>query len=298
MLNRILVGIDFTELTEAIMADAQDLARRHDAEIVLTHVMYMGFEAPVAGKASAGYSEIMALQQQEVDEQLFELSRRFDPDIRATVRLLEGKPAPVLAVAADELEADLVMVGCHGRTGLKRFLIGSVAERTVRFSDRTVMVVKGRHRARKGFHRILVPTDFSAGARHALDVSFAFAAPDAHIELLHCWRTPMYLGSLEDTNLGMATLGPEIEREVCSQGEMLLDAYAGRLGNLSMCFRQVEAKATHGIQDRLESEPFDLVVIGNHGRSSLGRWIIGSVAEVTVRHSPCSVVVVKTGELE
>jgi nucleotide-binding universal stress UspA family protein len=298
MLNRILVGIDFTELTEAIMVDAQDLARIHGAEIVLTHVMYMGFEAPVAGKASAGYSEFMVLQQEQVRDQLSELCRRFDSDIRARPWLLEGKPAPVLAVAADELEADLVMVGCHGRTGLKRFLIGSVAERTVRFSDRTVMVVKGGHRARKGFHRILVPTDFSAGARHALEVSLGFAASDAHIELLHCWRTPVYLGSLEDTNMGMASLGPEIEREVCNQGEMLLDAYASRRGERTMCFRQVEAKATHGIQDRLESEPFDLVVIGNHGRSSLGRWIIGSVAEVTVRHSPCSVVVVKTDEIE
>jgi nucleotide-binding universal stress UspA family protein len=296
MLHRILVGVDFTELTEAVMADAQDLARRHRAEIMLAHIMYMGFETPI-GKTSASYSELLARQQDQVRDQLAELCKRFDSDISVSPRLLEGKPAPVLAIAADELEADLVMVGSHGRTGLKRFLIGSVAERTVRFSDRTVMVVKGRHRAREGYRRILVPTDFSAGARHALDVSFMFAAPDAHIELLHCWRTPVYAGALEDTNLGMASLGPELEREVSAQGEMLLDAYRGR-GGVSMGFKQVEAKATHGIQDRLESEPFDLVVVGNHGRSGLGRWIIGSVAEVTVRHAPCSVVVVKTGELE
>jgi nucleotide-binding universal stress UspA family protein len=296
MLNRILVGVDFTELTEAVLADAQDLARRHRAEIVLTHIMYMGLEPPI-GKTSAGYAELLARQQEQVREQLAELCKRFDPDIRVYPRLLEGKPAPVLAIAADELEADLVMVGSHGRTGLKRFLIGSVAERTVRFSDHTVMVVKGRHRARNGFRRILVPTDFSTGARHALDVSFTFAAPDAHIEILHCWRTPVYVGALEDTNLGMASLGPELEREVCMQGEMLLEAFGGR-DDVSMCFKQVEAKANHGIQDRLESEPFDLVVVGNHGRSGLGRWIIGSVAEVTVRHAPCSVVVVKTGEIE
>lgn len=296
MLNRILVGVDFTAQSEVLIAHAQDMARRHGAEIVLAHVLHLGFDTPLVELAGAGdWDDLALMQQEQIRQQLSHLCALLDPEIVSSALLLEGKPAPSLAVAADELDADLVMLGSHGRTGLQRFLIGSVAERTVRFADRTIMIVKGKSRPRNGFHRILVPTDFSQAAEQALEASFCFAAPGAHIELLHCWTTPVYLGTLEDTNLSMAALGPEIEREVKAQGERLLAAYRAQ-GAYSLGFAQVENKATHAIQDRLSKEPFDLVVMGNHGRSGLGRWLIGSVAEVTVRHAPCSVIVVKTGE--
>lgn len=291
-IRRILVGVDFTEHTEAVIAHARNLALRHGAEVVLTHVMYVGFDVPLGHLSSPGYSDFLVSQQEQIREELGRLRVHFGEEVAVSVQILEGKPAPALSVAADEFDVDLVILGSHSRTGFERFLVGSVAERTVRFADRTVMVAKDLPRDSRGYHRILVPTDFSRAAEQALATSFEFAAPDAHIELLHCWAMPVYQASLEPTGMGMAVLGSEIEQEVAFQGQRLLDAFKDC--GFKLTFEQIQNKATYGIQERLESKSFDLVVMGHYGRSGFGRWLIGSVAEFTVRHAPCSVVVVKT----
>ncbi|MEM9492661.1 MAG: universal stress protein, partial [Myxococcota bacterium] len=65
-----------------------------------------------------------------------------------------------------------------------------------------------------------------------------------------------------------------------------------RRSDVNLSFHQLEQDATHGIQSWLADHPCDLVVTGSHGRSGAARLLLGSVAEFTVRHSPCSVVVV------
>ena len=59
-----------------------------------------------------------------------------------------------------------------------------------------------------------------------------------------------------------------------------------------MIFSTVQAPPAYGIQEKDEVNGLDLIVMGSHGRRGVRRWLLGSVAEVTVRHAPCSVLVV------
>jgi nucleotide-binding universal stress UspA family protein len=76
-------------------------------------------------------------------------------------------------------------------------------------------------------------------------------------------------------------------------GERLVDEFSG--GGVDLLFHLLEESAAHGIQSWLETHPCELVVTGSHGRRGVRRFLLGSVAELTVRHSPCSVLVVHSG---
>ena len=139
--RRIVVATDFAESAERALACAVELARSHSAELLLLHV-YMDLPAypeVTAGQVQAIYEE----QRRWVDETLERRARSARAAgllARAIVRT--GPPASTIAETAAEEEADLVVVGTHGRSGLDRLIVGSVAERVVRLATCPVLVVK------------------------------------------------------------------------------------------------------------------------------------------------------------
>jgi nucleotide-binding universal stress UspA family protein len=194
-----------------------------------------------------------------------------------------------LCDAARELGADLVFTGTHGRTGVGRFLLGSVAERVVRLSSAPVVVTRGEA-PRGGYRRILVPTDFSEAADAALEMALRVAHAEAEIVLLHCWSLTTVAPTYVAEPSGAVT---QSLRTAVAEGA---DAAAARLiarhRDRSIDFVRLESPAAAGIQNHLENAgPWDLVALGSHGRRGVQRWLLGSVAELTVRHAPCSVLV-------
>ena len=86
--------------------------------------------------------------------------------------------------------------------------------------------------------------------------------------------------------------GPIIEELALSaaeSGQKLLDRYAR--SELTLGFESVRGRAGHSIQAQLKKHDYDLVIMGSHGRRGLARFLLGSVAEKTVRHASCSVLV-------
>jgi nucleotide-binding universal stress UspA family protein len=141
--RRILVATDFAESAERAFEYAVDLAKIHGAELVLLHV-YM--DLPAYPEVSAGQvATIYEEQRRWVDDALDRRARSARASgvlARALVRT--GAPAPVIAETAADERVDLVVVGTHGRSGLDRLLVGSVAERVVRTAPCPVLVAKTR----------------------------------------------------------------------------------------------------------------------------------------------------------
>jgi nucleotide-binding universal stress UspA family protein len=93
----------------------------------------------------------------------------------------------------------------------------------------------------------------------------------------------------------MEPLFEKVQREVQRSGVALARKFADGV-HIIRFFNRMRP-AAHGIQEALESERYDLVCIGSHGyRHGWQRWLFGSVAQNIVRHSPCSVLVVKVSE--
>ncbi len=150
MFRKILVGTDFSEPADAARRMAIDLARRLGAELEIVHV-----EEPLPAYAfSEGalpdlprlQEKVRSSAERQLEDQAKE-ARGAGIPVRTIV--LPGTPATTIVERARTEGVDLIVVGTHGRTGLEHMLIGSVAERVVRYASCPVLTVKGAPSARQ-----------------------------------------------------------------------------------------------------------------------------------------------------
>ena len=136
-IKRILFPTDFSDNSEAARQTAASLARASGADLLVVHVQ----EPPphVADRGFSGYAE--QLNEEDARQQLHETATA-DPRVSCEERLLAGEPADTIVRCADDEQADLIVIGSHGRTGLARLLLGSVAEAVVRRARCPVLTVK------------------------------------------------------------------------------------------------------------------------------------------------------------
>jgi universal stress protein A len=144
--KRIVIATDFAESAEQALEYATELARTQGAELILLHV-YVELP-PYPEVASAQVVAIHEEQRRWVEAALDERARRArGAGLLARPLVRTGSPATMIARTAEEEGADMVVVGTHGRSGLDRLLLGSVAERVVRLAPCPVLVVKSRETA-------------------------------------------------------------------------------------------------------------------------------------------------------
>ena len=213
---------------------------------------------------------------------------------RVSQVLREGFPDSALCDAGADSGADLVVVGTHGRTGLRWFLLGSVAAGVVRRCETDVLVARREGAGRGGFHRILVATDFSPGAERALDRALDLAAEGAQVEVIHCcgvrWPALVYSGApLAAIPRPPDPVAREIEAAAVARGEKLVAPR--RRPGIQLTFQAVGGPPMPGLIHRLEEGQYDLVALGSHGRRGFRMFSIGSLTEAVVRKAPCSVLV-------
>lgn len=146
--QKILCAVDFSDPSRDALRAAAELARSSQATLILVYVwqppVWMtdyGIQLPSDALLEARGSEEAKLASWRTEA--LQLGAR---DV--TTKLARGVPwDEIVATARDDQTIDLIVLGTHGRTGLRRALIGSVAERVVRHSPCTVMVVGSRERA-------------------------------------------------------------------------------------------------------------------------------------------------------
>ncbi|WP_428267033.1 universal stress protein [Haliangium sp.] len=300
MSTTILFATDFSAGAEHAARITRAVARHVGAEVVCMHAVVMTEARPDEYEIATGEVEAFRRSFQEDlagrRSRLHELVESFSAQgVSAHARLVDGPTVDVICQVAGEVEASLVVVGSHGRSGLRRMLLGSVAERVARLSPCSVLVARPPATGSEGFHRVLIPVDVNALAEVALDQGAALAAPDAHIDLLHCWLLDEFPDGM------LAPLAPGASHRAAAvvvsehlrvRGQELAQRVGG--DGREVGFHLCEGRATAGIHSFMdENQPYDLVVVGTHGRTGMRRLLLGSVAESTVRYAPCSVLVAR-----
>lgn len=147
--------------------------------------------------------------------------------------------------------------------------------------------------------RILAPVDFSECSRaslaHALVFAERFQAP---VEVLHVWEVPHNVRP--DLMVWIEGGDGKPVSEIASEdAAQQMDAFLGELAPDARARIQVRLVGGDPVDTILEianSEPFDLIVMGTHGRRGLSHLLLGSVAEKIVRQAPCPVLTVRTHE--
>jgi nucleotide-binding universal stress UspA family protein len=293
-MTKILVGVDLSPCSELAVATAVDRARHDDAEVVLALVEPPpdDVSAGVSPNATVAIDAYLAAARRQLAAdraQLAALRERWaGAGARISQLVLDGRPDERLPEVAAEIGASLIVVGSHGRTGIKRVLLGSVAERVLRLAGVSVLVARGDAPS-GGYRRVVIGTDFSELAVKAGRQALGYLAADARVELVHCWQTPV-IGASMDVPVMMPwhDLTEDLERDGTAQAAAL----ATHLG-VPVAFRLVAQAPGWGLVETAERRGADLIVVGSHGRRGLRRFLLGSVAERTARHAPCATLVAR-----
>jgi universal stress protein A len=134
-IRTILVPTDFSEWSRSAFGLACDLARVHQARVIVLHV----YPPPIA------YGEVLARREPDGYEEVLDYEMRSVhpaiPEVPVTYRLAEGDPLAAIRSTAAEERCDLIVMGTHGRTGVRRLLMGSVAEHVLRQAPCPVLTV-------------------------------------------------------------------------------------------------------------------------------------------------------------
>jgi universal stress protein A len=135
-MNKVLFPTDFSPTAETAFETAQRLARDSDALLLIVHIVEPTTAGPAATAPQAAMSvEHLAEAAEQAEAEAREKLKKTvpaDEHIRFEHRLIRGVPSVEIPRLADEEKVDLIIMGTHGRSGLKRLLMGSVAEKVVR----------------------------------------------------------------------------------------------------------------------------------------------------------------------
>jgi nucleotide-binding universal stress UspA family protein len=291
MTSRILVPTDFTAQSDAALTYARLFARTFNASLHLMHVTATNSPPPhAAAKFAGGRPAAMTpLRDRITDED----RRRL-----ITVRVVEGTdPAGPITRYAETTNAGLIVMGTHGRGGIARLVMGSVAETVVRTAPCPVLTVHAAPRSSVvGIRRILVPTDFSAASDAAFDwarvLGSRFAAP---VHLLHV---------LPEINLDGGRGSEDFVTESPEARSLRLadarERLTHRLPTDARTSPRITTEVVFGapaktIEGYAADNGFDLIVMGTHGRTGIAHLLEGSVAERVVRGAASPVMTIRGG---
>ncbi|AMP71085.1 universal stress protein [Ralstonia solanacearum] len=149
MYERILVALDGSPTSDRALAEAIGLARRLDAELVVAHVVDNGFIKYDVGYIDVGgFMELLREQGKQIVASGLDQAKK--AGVRARTLLVDDPLASfdvglAIDAAAREAGAQLLVLGTHGRRGVRRLLLGSVAESVARQSSLPVLLVRGVH---------------------------------------------------------------------------------------------------------------------------------------------------------
>jgi nucleotide-binding universal stress UspA family protein len=266
--RRILVPIDYSEASLRGLRYALSVAGLLGASVTVLHV----FGEVLATPYMANKAEEQA--RREIDE-IVRAHRAPGIDLNGMVAW--AAPADGIHRVAEEIDADLLVLGTHARTGVTRALIGSVCESVLRDSTRPIVAIppaRGEAVPVGLPKRILVATDLSKTSEPAVDYAVDLAVlVGASVVVLHSYALPRVLDARE--------IGAPIAAAAQAALDRALSAAKDRGATIETALR--EGDPVVAITETARQMNADLLVLGTRGRHGLERMFVGSVAETVIR---------------
>ncbi|AGB15340.1 universal stress protein UspA-like protein [Halovivax ruber XH-70] len=234
-------------------------------------------DAPVVGDDAAIAS--LESRAEEAVETVANMARDYDDGIDVTTAVERGTPFQAVREYAHRHEIDVIAMGTKGRTGLDRFLLGSVTENVLRTARVPVLAVPPDADepgiADVAFDRLLLPTDGSEGAEIAAEWGVALAD---------------HLGSDVHSLYAVDPAPPHHEPDAVIEAlerraEAAIEATSERADAVDVAVTEsIETGSpANAILAYASDHEVDLIVMGTHGRTGVGQWFLGSVTENVVR---------------
>lgn len=296
-IKNVLAPIDFSERSVETLGLAAEIARQFGANLHVAHVYEPDMPLTTVMAMPLALPPVEVAQ--GVRRHLKDVAKKIGVELRpAFFHAIEGRPFEEICRLARQREIDLIVVATRGNTGLKHLLLGSTAERIVRYSPCPVLVVHPRlHDANRAlrFGRILVPVDFSDCSLKGLEYAKRLAKQfGAKLTVLNSVAFQYYITSDEYARYDLPLLMEQAEKASRQEMRKLME---------TTDWDGIEVKpsleighAGQQICARADEQKADLIVTSTHGTTGFKHILVGSTAEYVVRHATCPVLVLPSHE--
>lgn len=287
MLKSILVPLDGSAFAEEALPTALAIAARESArlELVIVHEVLPPYRVQGAPPWDSRLDKETREERSRYVAAVADWARRTTP-VPVTATFLDG---PVVMTLAEYIEIgiDLVVMTTHGRGGLSRLWLGSVADALVRQVTVPMLMIQpdgsgARVQRPRSFARILLPLDGSPLAEDAIEQAVALGGPEAEYTLLRV--VPLLV-----TEVLVAKVADVVHVEAEAdrvQTEEYLGRTAHRLRSRGLRVKTrtlVHQQPARAILEYAADQGVDLIAIATHGRGAAGRLLVGSVADKVLR---------------
>ncbi|MEW5948982.1 MAG: universal stress protein [Thermodesulfobacteriota bacterium] len=268
--EKILVATDGSRYSEKALDGAVNIARKCGSSLYVLNVVELN-------------PEFMALAPEAV-EKMERDSRALLEGIRERVSqkgikcetlVHEGEqPYEFIVGEAKKKKADVIVIGSHGKTGLKRLLMGSVAARIIGHAPCPVMVIPLRGPV--GLKNVLVATDGSAYSESAVNEAISIAA------------------ACDSKLSAVCVVKGERPAKYRTEAEKIVDKIVKRAAKSNIQAEGIvrEGEPYEVIVDLAREIKADIIIMGKYGRTGLTKLLMGSVTKRVIGHTPCAVLVV------
>lgn len=294
MLDRMLVGLDGSPLAETILPYVGALARGLNAEITLLHVAHLPEEVVSGLYQRPAIAERIARAETAARAYLAGVQDRLDDTgLRVHTAVVSGDAAGQIVFYADREGINLIVLATHGRSGLRRWRFGSVADKVLHMTRVPLLLIRPREGEpvpATGVREVVVPLDGSPLSEAVLPfaetVATRFGAP---VTLLRAVQ-PLFLfgepapGSADDITVGLR----ETLRDYLEQPAALLRQKGITVETLPLIGDPAGEIIAHA-----DRHPGNLIIMATEGRSGLMRMLIGSVTERVAHHAATPVLVIR-----
>lgn len=298
MYSKILVPLDGSPIAEKVLPFVRSVVKAADLPVELLHVVDPDvasiYEDPQYGR----YVDVVEaeLQNKSLDY-LKKIAATFPKPATASCTVRMGKAYDTIIADAAAQPDTLIAMATHGRAGVHRWLLGSVAERVLRHASNPLLLVRASVEARADgapLKTVIVPLDGSPLAEKVLPhVTGIAKAMDLEVVLVRAYALP--LAYLEDRDF-YSPYPDKLLKGFKEEARQYLEEKAAQLkkeGLKRISSVALEGDSADQIIAIAKKTADALVAMCTHGRSGLGRLVLGSIADRVVRHSGDPVLLIR-----
>jgi len=291
MYNRILVPLDGSELAEVTLWYAARLAGRLHAALTLVYVSSPD-DLTSQNMHECYLKDVVARVKKDADKAAAETK---DDKITVDYKMLKGYPAEEIVDYADRAKIDLIILSTQGKSGIKRWALGNVANKVVGATRKQVLLIRAKGVKTDVYKdrlvKVLVPVDGSRESESILRyVTHMATELDLEVTVLHMWVREIQTYTTRETL--------KREKDFKKRAKKYVERLGARLKNkglrINVIFKEVVSREEAGEIIKLaEKGKYSMVAMATHGRSGVGRWIFGSNANKVLNEGSTPLLLVR-----
>lgn len=295
MFDHIVVPLDGSALSEAALPYIVPLALRLNSRVVLLHANNDPY-ADIFGEGTLARSIEKA--QSSGAAYLRGVSERLCMQgVRCETHHELGAPAAVILRYIEERKPDLVAMSTHGRSGLRRMVVGSVTTTILPRAETPVLVIRpdeDTEQSETSFENLVLPLDMSSRSEDVIPLVTELADTlDLSTSIITCLPSPsqLYTGSVPEVYPYPDDLVQQTQ-EAAEEYLQKMSASFNEESGIEMQAECLEGGPARKIIEYAAAQPNCLIAMCTQGRTGLGRWVLGSVTDAVIRSGNTPVLVV------